>query len=90
MGINQLQLIYFSPQASLFEHEFVFDGGERVHVTAAELDVVRQLGRGAYGTVHLMKHRPTNTNMAVKVCELLFSCKTLMFIVNSYSASRDN
>ncbi|XP_022667260.1 dual specificity mitogen-activated protein kinase kinase 6-like [Varroa jacobsoni] len=40
--------------------------GEEVTVEADELEAVRELGRGAYGVVEQMRHRPTGTNMAVK------------------------
>lgn len=48
--------------------------GKEVTVNADELDKVRELGRGAYGVVDLMKHKSTGLFMAVKV-NPLFSCK---------------
>ena len=33
-----------------------------------DLEVEFELGRGAYGHVSCMKHKPTDTLMAVKVC----------------------
>ena len=33
-----------------------------------DLVEIRELGRGAYGAVYEMKHTPTGTIMAVKVC----------------------
>ncbi|XP_022706511.1 dual specificity mitogen-activated protein kinase kinase 3-like isoform X2 [Varroa jacobsoni] len=40
--------------------------GKEVTVNADELDKVRELGRGAYGVVDLMKHKSTGLFMAVK------------------------
>lgn len=41
--------------------------GEEVTVEADDLEIVRELGRGAYGVVEQMKHRPSGTEIAVKV-----------------------
>ncbi|XP_043209367.1 dual specificity mitogen-activated protein kinase kinase 6-like [Amphibalanus amphitrite] len=41
-------------------------GTETLDVQAADMDVLENLGRGAYGTVDRMRHRPTSTVMAVK------------------------
>ncbi|VDN27011.1 unnamed protein product [Gongylonema pulchrum] len=43
------------------------DDGPEVEVRAQELEKVEELGRGAYGVVEKMRHRETNTIMAVKV-----------------------
>ncbi|OQR68346.1 dual specificity mitogen-activated protein kinase kinase 6-like, partial [Tropilaelaps mercedesae] len=40
--------------------------GEEVTVEADELESVQELGRGAYGVVEQMRHRPSGTDMAVK------------------------
>ena len=42
-------------------------GTETLEVQAADMDRLENLGRGAYGTVDCMRHRPTSTLMAVKV-----------------------
>ena len=36
-------------------------------VAADDLEVIAPLGRGAYGVVEKMRHRPSNTVLAVKV-----------------------
>jgi len=36
-------------------------------VRADDLEVISELGRGAYGVVEKRRHRPTDTIMAVKV-----------------------
>lgn len=43
------------------------ENGEEVQVRAQELEKIEELGRGAYGVVEKMRHRQTNTVMAVKV-----------------------
>ncbi|CAG7836831.1 unnamed protein product [Allacma fusca] len=40
--------------------------GTNVEVDADDLETVLELGRGAYGIVEKMRHRPTGTEMAVK------------------------
>ncbi|XP_076065460.1 dual specificity mitogen-activated protein kinase kinase lic isoform X2 [Oratosquilla oratoria] len=40
--------------------------GQDVEVSTDDLEVLEELGRGAYGVVEKMKHRPSNTVMAVK------------------------
>lgn len=47
--------------------------GKEVEVSADDLEVLKELGRGAYGVVEKMRHRPSNTLMAVKVnqCSVL-------------------
>ncbi|VDK62870.1 unnamed protein product [Onchocerca ochengi] len=42
------------------------EDGEEVQVRAQELEKIEELGRGAYGVVEKMRHRQTNTIMAVK------------------------
>jgi len=41
--------------------------GKKVACSSSDLVVCELLGRGAYGTVHRMVHKATNTTMAVKV-----------------------
>ena len=41
--------------------------GVEINVEAQELVVLGELGRGAFGIVEKMKHKPSNTIMAVKV-----------------------
>lgn len=42
-------------------------GGEKIAVTPLDMDIQELIGKGAYGTVHRMTHRDSNTVMAVKV-----------------------
>jgi len=43
-------------------------------VEATDLESIETMGRGAYGVVERMRHRPSDTVMAVKVCmSTLFS-----------------
>jgi len=41
-------------------------GNDTLDVQATDLELIENLGRGAYGTVDKMRHRPTGTVMAVK------------------------
>lgn len=41
--------------------------GKEVDVSADDLELLQELGRGAYGVVEKMRHRPSSTIMAVKV-----------------------
>ncbi len=43
------------------------DGEPEVLVRALDLEILEELGRGAYGVVEKMRHRETGTIMAVKV-----------------------
>lgn len=40
--------------------------GQDVEVSADDLELIQELGRGAYGVVEKMRHRPSDTIMAVK------------------------
>lgn len=40
---------------------------EEIEVRAEDLELLAELGKGAYGIVEKMRHRPSNTIMAVKV-----------------------
>lgn len=41
--------------------------GTVFEVEADDLEKIKELGRGAYGVVEKMRHKPTETIMAVKV-----------------------
>lgn len=41
--------------------------GQKYMCNPSELEIGQQLGKGAYGVVHRMVHKPSNTIMAVKV-----------------------
>lgn len=45
--------------------------GQDVEVSADDLELLTELGRGAYGVVEKMRHRPSDTIMAVKVIEII-------------------
>jgi len=44
-------------------------GAKSFDVEATDLESIETLGRGAYGVVEKMRHRPSDTVMAVKVCK---------------------
>lgn len=47
-----------------------FEDGVSFQINMDEIDVVGELGRGNYGSVQQVFHRPTNINMAMKVNRL--------------------
>ena len=52
-------------------------------MSADDLELLKELGRGAYGVVEMMRHRPSDTIMAVKVREnsaVLFYCEVVMML----------
>lgn len=44
-----------------------FEDGVSFKINMDEIDVVGELGRGNYGSVQQVFHRPTGVNMAMKV-----------------------
>ena len=44
-------------------------GSESFEVEATDLEPIETMGRGAYGVVERMRHRPSDTVMAVKVID---------------------
>lgn len=61
-AVNFDVILLFAPCSCRFSED-----GEEVQVRAQELEKIEELGRGAYGVVEKMRHRQTNTIMAVKV-----------------------
>lgn len=61
-------LPYFStPPRNLDKHTTITVGVNTFTVHADDLVKICDLGRGAYGVVEKMHHRPSYTTMAVKV-----------------------
>uniref|UniRef100_A0A914D1N1 mitogen-activated protein kinase kinase n=1 Tax=Acrobeloides nanus TaxID=290746 RepID=A0A914D1N1_9BILA len=56
------------PNVPNLDDKFVMklDNGNEIEIDARELDRIRELGRGAYGVVEEMIHRPTGMIFAVK------------------------
>ena len=50
-----------------FQQTFRSETGSEVVVSANDLEKIVELGRGAYGVVEEMRHRPTGLIFAVKV-----------------------
>lgn len=44
-------------------------GSQSFDMDASDLEPIETLGRGAYGVVERMRHKPSDTIMAVKVCK---------------------
>jgi mitogen-activated protein kinase kinase 3 len=62
-GAEQLQL---GPPRNLDTSATITIGDKTFVVQADDLEVISELGRGAYGVVEKMRHRTTGTGMAVK------------------------
>lgn len=58
---------YRGPPRDLDSRTTITMDGKEVEVSADDLELLKELGRGAYGVVEKMRHRPSNTIMAVKV-----------------------
>lgn len=61
------------PPRDLDTHTTITLGNDTFEVAADDLETISELGRGAYGIVEKMRHRPTGTELAVKVCHPLGS-----------------
>lgn len=55
-----------APPRNLEDKATITIGDDTFECEASDLEEIQELGRGAYGVVHKMKHRPSNTIMAVK------------------------
>jgi len=52
-------------------------GGLTIEIDANNLETICELGRGAYGIVEKVRHKPSGLEMAVKV--FLFDCIKIKF-----------
>lgn len=59
--------LFRTPPRNLDTRTTITIGDETVIVEADDLIAMEELGRGAYGIVEKMRHKPTNKIMAVKV-----------------------
>ncbi|XP_077491157.1 dual specificity mitogen-activated protein kinase kinase lic isoform X2 [Amblyomma americanum] len=55
-----------TPPRNLDSHAKLVVEGQEIEVSTDDLQVIQELGRGAYGVVEKMVHVPSNTIMAVK------------------------
>ncbi|KAK9381949.1 kinase-like domain-containing protein [Kockiozyma suomiensis] len=60
----------FAGKASLDAHGINFASGSSFKISLDELEPFEELGRGNYGTVTKVRHRPTNITMAMKEIRL--------------------
>jgi mitogen-activated protein kinase kinase len=58
----------FSSKATLTAKGIEFADGASFQINMDEMDVVGELGKGNYGSVQQVHHRPSNVMMAMKVC----------------------
>ena len=61
------QLTNCRPRSDLDSKTTITIDDRTFEVAADDLEVIAPLGRGAYGVVEKMRHRPSNTVLAVKV-----------------------
>lgn len=47
-----------------------FEDGASFDINMDEMEIVGELGKGNYGSVQQVLHRPTSVMMAMKVCQL--------------------
>ena len=59
-------ITFFRPPRNLDSKTTITIDGKLFEVDAADLECISPLGHGAYGVVEKMRHRQTNTVMAVK------------------------
>lgn len=59
-----------APPRNLDSHAKLVVEGREVEVSTEDLQVIQELGRGAYGVVEKMLHVPSGIVMAVKVSAL--------------------
>lgn len=57
----------FSKKAVLHAKGVDFDDGQSFKINMDEIEVLGELGKGNYGSVHKVFHRPTGVTMAMKV-----------------------
>ncbi|KAK9448528.1 kinase-like domain-containing protein [Limtongia smithiae] len=60
----------FAGKASLDAHGINFSNGTSFNISLDELELLEELGRGNYGTVTKVLHRPSNVIMAMKEIRL--------------------
>lgn len=58
----------FAGKAVLHATGVDFSNGSSFAINMHQLDLQQELGRGNYGTVKKVLHKPTNVEMAMKVC----------------------
>jgi len=58
----------FNGKAILHADGVDFSNGNSFKINMEELKLLEELGKGQYGTVQKVYHKPTNVTMAMKVC----------------------
>jgi hypothetical protein len=61
----------FSKKATLHAKGVDFEDGKSFQINMDEIEVVGELGKGNYGSVQQVYHRPSGISMAMKVCHSL-------------------
>lgn len=61
----------FDGKAILHAQGVDFTGGTSYKINKEEFELMEELGRGQYGTVKKVFHKPTNVVMAMKVLQIM-------------------
>lgn len=72
-------LLYLRPPGGLDSKATITIGDQTFEVDATDLEPITNLGRGAYGVVEKMRHRQSDTIMAVKVSHDHFSFPVTLY-----------
>jgi len=67
MGSDPSGALKFGGKAVLHSSGVDFSNGSSFAINMGELELHEELGKGNYGTVKKVRHKPTNVYMAMKV-----------------------
>lgn len=84
-----ISAVWFRPRSDLDSKTTINIDGRTFEVAADDLEVIAPLGRGAYGVVEKMRHRPSDTELAVKVTTLVFCLLVRCAEVSDHMHRRD-
>ena len=84
--MKQFLSVYSRPPSDIDSRTTITIGDRNFDVDAADLEAICTLGRGAYGIVEKMRHKETNTIIAVKVCSSHFQFMGNIFIADKIKA----
>lgn len=80
---TSFNVYYRVPPGNLDSRTTITIGDKTFDVEADDLELICDLGRGAYGVVEKMKHIPSGTIMAVKVGVLIsFWFESVLYVFN--------
>lgn len=81
----------FNGKAVLHAAGVNFSSGASFNINMTQLHLDEELGRGNYGTVKKVLHKPTNVAMAMKVCPAsLLALFSILFLLGNPSRARSS